>query len=155
MRRPPYNSRESIFARGLGLYMIRIGVIFALLTIVLMQWAYTYTQTPANGLEPERWRTMVFTTLCLAQMGHALAVRSDRRLTLEMDPFSNPSVLAAVTVTTLLQLMLVYVEPLRNFFGTYRLSLLELSICIGFSALVFVWIELEKLFVRWYRGRRR
>ncbi|HAO10833.1 MAG TPA: magnesium-transporting ATPase, partial [Planktothrix sp. UBA8407] len=44
MQRPPYNPRESIFARGLGLYMVRIGIVFAILTIVLMVWAYNYTQ---------------------------------------------------------------------------------------------------------------
>jgi len=56
--------------------------------------------------------------------------------------------LAAVTVTSLLQLALIYMEPLRNFFGTHWLSPLQLAICIGFSALIFVWIEGEKLFIR-------
>ncbi|HEY9846830.1 MAG TPA: HAD-IC family P-type ATPase, partial [Candidatus Caenarcaniphilales bacterium] len=156
MRRPPFSPREGIFSRGLGWYMIRIGIVFAIITIILMQWAYTYTRSPGSSpdLNPERWKTMVFTTLCLAQMGHALAVRSDTRLTLEMNPFSNPYVLGAVTVTTILQLLLIYVAPLRNFFGTYWISPLELAICFGFSALMFVWIEAEKLFIRWYQARR-
>jgi len=157
MRRPPTSPRENIFARGLGWYMIRIGVVFAILSIILMAWAYRYTQSGGGdpGLNPERWKTMVFTTLCLAQMGHALAVRSDTRLTLELNPFSNPYVLGAVTLTTILQLMLVYVEPLRNFFGTYLLSPTELAICFGFSALMFVWIEAEKLFIRWWFKSRQ
>jgi Ca2+-transporting ATPase len=54
-------------------------------------------------------------------------------------------VLVAVVLTTILQLMLIYVEPLRNFFGTQVLSLPELAICFGFSTLMFVWVELEKL----------
>jgi len=155
MRRPPSSPRENIFARGLGWYMVRIGIVFAILTIILMQWAYTHTQSGAGNpnLDPQRWKTMVFTTLCLAQMGHALAVRSDTRLTIEMNPFSNPYVLGAVTLTTILQMLLIYVEPLRNFFGTHLLGPIELAICYGFSALMFVWIELEKLFIRWYRGR--
>jgi len=157
MRQPPINPRESIFARGLGWYMIRIGIIFAVITIILMIWAYNYTQSGGGdpNLDPNRWQTMVFTTLCLAQMGHALAVRSDTRLTVEMNPFSNPYVLGAVTLTTVLQLMLVYVEPLRNFFGTEFLSLEELAICFGFSALMFVWIEAEKLFIRWWFKARQ
>ena len=96
---------------------------------------------------------MVFTTLCLAQMGHALAVRSDFKLTIEMNPFSNPYVLGAVTLTTVLQLLLIYVEPLRNFLDTHLLSPTELAICFGFSMLMFVWIELEKLFQRWFSRR--
>ncbi len=145
MQRPPFNPRESIFARGMGSYMIRIGIVFAVVTIALMTLAYQYF--------PEHWKTMVFTTLCIAQMGHALAVRSNTRLTLELDFFSNPYLLLSVTVTTTLQLMLVYVPFLQNFFGTEPLTLQELAICLGFSTSLFVWVELEKLFVRWYKSR--
>jgi len=151
MQRPPYNPRESIFARGLGLYMVRIGIVFAILTIVLMVWAYNYTQgTP----DPDRWKTMVFTTLCLAQMGHAIAVRSDTQLTIQMNPKTNPYLWAAVGLTTVLQLLLIYFPPLRSFFGTHFLSFTELSICLGFSALMFIWIEMEKVVYKWFINRR-
>ncbi len=148
MKRPPFSPRESIFARGLGSYMIRIGIIFAIITIALMWWAYQHTHAPEYQGNPDTWKTMVFTTLCLAQMGHAIAIRSNNRLAIEMNPFSNIFVLAAVVVTTILQLMLVYVPPLRDFFGTHYLNLQELGVCIGFSSLMFVWIEAEKIFLR-------
>ncbi|MBN3898395.1 MAG: cation-translocating P-type ATPase [Nostoc sp.] len=148
MQRPPFSPRESIFARGLGSYIIRIGIIFAIITIALMWWAYQHTHAPSYQGDREAWKTMVFTTLCIAQMGHAIAIRSNNRLTIEMNPFSNIFVLAAVVVTTILQLMLVYVPPLREFFGTHYLNMQELGVCIGFSALMFVWIELEKIFLR-------
>ncbi len=145
MQRPPFSPRESIFARGLGSYMVRIGIVFAIISIALMIVAYQYF--------PGEWKTMVFTSLCLAQMGHALAVRSNSQLTVEINPFSNPYLLWAVTVTTALQLALVYVPFLQDFFGTKALTLQELWICIGFSSLLFVWVELEKLFIRWYKSR--
>ncbi|MFN6561749.1 MAG: cation-translocating P-type ATPase [Nostoc sp. ChiSLP01] len=148
MKRPPFSPRESIFARGLGSYMIRIGIIFAIITIALMWWAYQHTHAAGYPGNRDSWKTMVFTTLCLAQMGHAIAIRSNNRLTIEMNPFSNIFVLGAVVVTTILQLMLVYVPPLRDFFGTHYLTLQELGVCIGFSALMFVWIESEKIFLR-------
>ncbi|EDX77532.1 hypothetical protein MC7420_2856 [Coleofasciculus chthonoplastes PCC 7420] len=50
--------------------------------------------------------------------------------------------------------MLIYVAPLRDFFGTHWLSPQELLICLGFSALMFVWIELEKLVINWFRSRQ-
>jgi Ca2+-transporting ATPase len=156
MRQPPKDPEESIFARGLGPYMIRIGIVLAIATIAMMAWAYGFThQNTAGGtLSPDRWKTMVFTTLCLAQMGHALAIRSNTRLLIQLDPFSNPFILASVVFTTILQLLLIYVEPLRNFFGTHVLTLQELLVCFGFSAIIFVWIEFEKLFVRWFTNRR-
>jgi len=150
MSRPPHDPKESIFARGLGIYMIRIGVVLAIIAIAQMIIGYHLAQTtPGN---PDRWKTMVFTTLCLAQMGHVLAIRSNSRLTVELNPFSNPYVLVSVVFTSLLQLALIYVEPLRNFFGTQILSPSELLICLGFSSLLFIWIELEKLLSRW-RGK--
>lgn len=148
MDRPPHDPKESIFARGLGWYMVRVGIVFAILAISLMLWAYGYTQNPQIPGDPERWKTMVFTMLCLSQMGHAIAVRSDRKLAIEMSQFSNPYVLLAVVVTTILQLLLIYVPFLRSFFGTHYLSITELLVCVGFSSLLFVWIELEKLFIR-------
>ncbi|MEL6397861.1 MAG: cation-transporting P-type ATPase [Cyanobacteria bacterium J06626_4] len=152
MERPPHDSQESIFARGLGVYMLRIGVVFSIISITLMYWAYFHAQNPDLPGDPDRWKTMVFTTLCLAQMGHAIAVRSDTQMTYQMSPFSNPFVLAAVTITTVLQLMLIYVEPLRTFFGTQLLSPTELAICFGFSTLMFVWVESEKLLRRLSKG---
>jgi Ca2+-transporting ATPase len=155
MCQPPKDPKESIFARGLGSYMIRVGIILAVVTIAMMAWAYHYTKANTAGgtLDPDRWKTMVFTTLCLAQMGHALAIRSNSKLTIELNPFSNPFILGSVTITSLLQLLLIYVEPLRNFFNTHLLSMEELLVCIGCSALVFVWIEAEKLFLRTFRRK--
>jgi P-type Ca2+ transporter type 2C len=144
MDRPPINPRESIFSRGLGAYMIRIGIILAILTIALMVWSYSYT--------PNHWKTMVFTTLCIAQMGHALAIRSNVRLTIELNPLTNIYLWGAVLLTTFLQLALIYIEPLQKFFETQSLTPVELAVCFGFSALMFTWVELEKLAVRlWVR----
>jgi P-type Ca2+ transporter type 2C len=149
MNRPPHDPKESIFARGLGWYMVRVGLILAILTIGMMMWAYPYCKANvSNILDADRWKTMVFTTLCLAQMGHAMAIRSNTQLTIHLNAFSNPYVLGSVVLTTILQLALIYVEPLRNFFGTHYLSFNELMVCFGFSALMFVWIEMEKLFLR-------
>jgi len=147
MERPPYNPNESIFARGLGAYMVRFGVVFAIVTTILMVWAHDY----AAGLPIERqdiWKTMVFTTLCIAQLGHAIAIRSNSQFIFELNPFSNPYILWAVGGTTILQMMLIYVAPLRNFFGTQVLTMEELGICFGFSFIMLVWVELEKLFMR-------
>jgi P-type Ca2+ transporter type 2C len=153
MERSPYDPKESIFARGLGLYMIRVGIILAVLTIAMMVWAYNHSHAPNYKGDPDSWKTMVFTTLCLAQMGHAVAVRSDSQLTIQLNPLSNPYLFWAVLLTSALQLALIYVPPLRDFFGLHMLSMLELSICFGFSLLMFVWIELEKLFIRFRLGR--
>jgi Ca2+-transporting ATPase len=155
MQRPPRHPRESIFSRGLGAYMVRIGIVLAILTIALMAWAYGHTHAAGYGGDPDSWKTMVFTTLCLAQMGHALAARSDSRLTVQLDPRTNPYIWGAVLLTTGLQMLLMYVPPLQAFFGLHALAASELAICFGFSALVFVWLEAEKLLYQWTLQRQQ
>jgi len=156
MQRPPVDPRENIFARGMGAYMVRIGIVLAIITIALMAWAHGYTTTHFDQIyDKERWETMVFTALCLAQMGHAIAIRSNTQLTIELDPRTNLYVWGSVIMTTVLQLVLIYVEPFRRFFGTYLLRPEELAVCFGFSALMFVWIELEKLVIRWWLWQRQ
>ena len=139
MDRAPAEPGESIFARGIGRYILRVGVIFALIVIALMFYA-SRTNAP--------WQTMVFTTLCLAQMGHALSARSDLPL-IQVAPFSNPWLIWAVLLTSGLQLLLLYVPWLSNFFGTTALKGHDLLICVGFSLLFFLYLELEKIWRQW------
>ena len=143
MQRAPAEPGESIFARGIGSYILRIGMVFALIVIGLM--LYAANQAGDN------WKTMVFTTLCLAQMGHALTTRSDLPLA-QVAPFSNPWLLYAVVLTSGLQMLLLYVPALANFFGTTPLGKHDLLVCIGFSLLFFLYLELEKIFRLWRRG---
>jgi Ca2+-transporting ATPase len=150
MERPPFNPQENIFARGLGWYILRIGVVFGLQTIALMQIAYN----SSNPSWHEHWKTITFTTLCIAQMGHALSCRSDSKLLIELNPISNPYLLASVIFTTILQLSLLYVPSLRQFFGTDALTASELGLCFGFSMLLILWTESEKLVYRWWVKRR-
>jgi Ca2+-transporting ATPase len=142
MERPPAEPGESIFARGIGRYILRIGVVFAVIVIGLMLYAASHSG--------DHWKTMVFTTLCLAQMGHALSARSDLPL-LQVAPFSNPWMIWAVVITSGLQLLLLYVPALSRFFGTMPLSGHDLLICVGFSLLFFLYLELEKIWRLWRR----
>jgi len=146
MQRDPARPGESIFARGIGAYILRIGLVFGLFTIALMVWAYN------SQSDRGPWRTMVFTTLCLAQMGHALSARSDLPL-LRLNPLSNPWLLWAVVLTSVLQLALLYIPPLAAFFGTVPLQAGELLACIGVSLLFFLYLELDKLRLLWNRSR--
>jgi len=138
MRRPP--KRECMRAWG---YMVRIGIIFAIVTIVMMEIVYFRNDFGAepevledHGVYHSVWRRWVTPSRSLRYSAHT----GD-------EFFLQPLLLAAVTVTSLLQLALIY-GATACFFGTHWLSPLQLAICIGFSALIFVWIEGEKLFIR-------
>jgi Ca2+-transporting ATPase len=91
---------------------------------------------------------MVFTTLTLSQMGHALAVRSDSQSLFSQGIFSNKLMVAAVTLTFGLQMMITYWQPMNEIFKTKPLPLPELGISLGLSLVVFLAVEVEKWFKR-------
>ncbi len=134
MRQAPIPPQQSILAGGVGRYVLGSGALLALLMVALMGAA------AARGMP---WQTMVFTSLCLAQMGHALSARSERPL-LRLPPLANPWLLGAVSLGTGLQLALLTVPVLARFFGIVPLSWLELAICGGVSLLYVALLELAK-----------
>ena len=90
------------------------------------------------------WSTMVFTTITLSQMGHALAVRSENRSLFELGLFSNKAMLVAVGSTLVLQLLITYLPPLQEIFNTRSLPPLELALSLGLSLIVFLAVEADK-----------
>ncbi len=134
MHQPPIEPGESLFARGLGSAILRTGLVFGALVVALMAVAARL------GLP---WQTMAFTTLCLAQLGHALSAGSDRLLW-RTPPLANPWLLGAVLATATLQLLLLYVAPMARFLGVTALSAGELAACGGVSLAFVAYLELEK-----------
>ena len=94
------------------------------------------------------WQTMVFTVLCLTQLGHVLAIRSEKQSLFTIGIFSNKYLLAAVALTFLLQMATIYVPFLNPIFKTAPLTPGELLSCIAWSSLVFVAVEIEKAIKR-------
>ncbi|OPY73406.1 MAG: Calcium-transporting ATPase 1 [Syntrophorhabdus sp. PtaU1.Bin050] len=145
MRRPPRNPKESIFAHGLGTQALRVGLFMAILVLGVQFWTIKIG-TP-------HWQTMVFTVLCLTQLGNALAVRSERESLFKQGLLSNKPLLGAVVLSGILQFATVYIPALNPIFKTQPLSTLELLLCIGVSSLVFFAVETEKLIRRSRRSK--
>jgi Ca2+-transporting ATPase len=91
---------------------------------------------------------MVFTVLTFSQLGHVLAVRSERESLFRQGIWSNRPLIGAVLLTVAVQLAIIYVPWLNRIFETAPLSGAELAFCLLASAVVFVAAEIEKLLVR-------
>ncbi len=139
MKRPPRAPDESIFAHGLGIHVLWVGLLMACIVLFVQAWSIRSAHTS--------WQTMVFTVLCLTQLGHVLAVRSERRSFFRMGLMSNPYLLGAVSLTFVLQMMVIYVPFFNRILKTSPLSPSELAFTIMLSSLVFFAVEAEK-FVR-------
>ena len=108
-----------------------------------------YRINPAAS--PAVWQTVTFTTLTLAQMGNALATRSDQDTLWQTGLFSNKVMLGSVLLTFILQMAVIYLPFLNRAFSTTPLDLRDLLISLGFSAIVFLAVEVFK----WIRQGRR
>jgi P-type Ca2+ transporter type 2C len=139
MKRPPRSPGESLFAGGLGVHVIWVGILMGLLSLGTQMWAIR------TGLH---WQTMVFTVLCLSQLGHALAIRSEKRSLFTMGFRSNMPLLYAVLLTIALQLATIYLPWLNRIFHTAPLTMNELAVAFGLSSVVFLAVEVEKLIRR-------
>ena len=140
MRRPPRPASEHLFARGLWQHVIGVGALIAGLTLATGAWAR------AQGMES--WRTLAFTVLALAQMWHALAIRSERTSLFAQGIASNRPLLAAVLLTLGLQAAVVWWSPLQRALRTEGITPALFGACIAVSGLVLVAVELEKWFRR-------
>ncbi len=140
MQRPPRHPQESIFAHGLGMHIIWIGLLMGVVSI--------FTQALSIKLWNAHWQTMVFTVLCLSQMGHVLAIRSEKESLFSRGLLSNKPLLGAFVLTFILQMATIYVPSLNIIFKTQPLSLEELVITLALSSIVFVAVEIEKYFKR-------
>jgi Ca2+-transporting ATPase len=136
MLRPPYPPGENIFARGLGVAIVWIGLVMGLSALGL---GYVYWRAGEQS-----WQTMVFTTLTLSQMGLALALRSEHDSLFRIGLRSNLYLVAAVSLSTLLQLAVVYVPFFQEFFRTVALSPRDLLISLGVASLAFWAVEINK-----------
>ncbi|GEO06235.1 ATPase [Adhaeribacter aerolatus] len=145
MNRPPRNPTKNIFAGGLAIHILWVGLLLGLLCIGTQAWAIKH--------DPENWQTMVFSVLCFSQMGHLLAIRSDDQSLFRQGLFSNKPLLGALLLTVVLQLLTIYVPVLNPIFRTKPLSLEELGLVLAVSSIVFFAVEIEKLFKRCARAK--
>ncbi len=148
MKRPPYNPKEGIFARGLGGYLLRVGLIVAFVSLILV---FLIPSPEGDDARNTVWSTMIFTTLTLSQMGHAMAIRSERESIFKIGFFGNKFMLMSIGGTVFLQLVLIYAPFANDFFYTVPLSATELAICFGLAILTFIGVELDK----WWFVRRK
>ena len=140
MRRPPRRPSESIFAGGLWQHAVWVGLLMAVVCLAVLVWARSMGWP---------WQTMVFTTLALLQLGHALAVRSERESFFALGPRTNLLLLGAVAGTLAVQLLIVYLPVLQGLFDTQALEPVQLGAVLAASTVAFVAVEIEK----WVRRR--
>ncbi|MDX1735309.1 MAG: cation-transporting P-type ATPase, partial [Halioglobus sp.] len=145
MQRPPVPPGVGVLNRRIATDILWIGL---LMGVVSLATGYLAWQPGSTG--PASWQTMLFTVLTFSQMGNVLALRSSSDSLWQIGVFSNRPLIAAVALTFVLQLAVIYVPALQRIFYTVPLTAAELLVCLAVSSVVLCAVELRK-----YIDRRR
>ncbi len=89
--------------------------------------------------------------LTLSQLAHLLAIRSETSSLWNLGLLTNKPLLGALLLSFGLQMATVYVQPLNPLFKTHPLTQAELGICMASACVVWIAVELEKLWRRRHR----
>lgn len=161
MKRAPRDSKDGIFAGGMGIDCAWQGVMVTVLTLVayvagILMGAKAEGQAINSfmgifaineGIIHQNGMTMAFLTLSMAEIFHSFNMRSRRQSIARMGSM-NWYLIGAMVLSLLLSTMVIYVPFLREAFDFAPISLQEYGTALGIAFLVIPIVELVKLFQR-------
>jgi len=174
MRRPPRNSRDGIFAGGLGFDVIYQGILVTLITIsayligATMEYAhgllgdsYTFSQLLQNfgtyfstafanlrqtGVS-DHGMTLAFLTMSMCEIFHSFNMRSQRKSVFSLKG-QNKVLWAAMLGSLLLTTAVIEIVPVANAFGFSAVGWDEYFVGLGLAILVIPIVEIVKFIQR-------
>ncbi len=143
MKRPPHPPSEGVFARGLGVQITWMGLLIGIVALAVGFWAWSTGQAA--------WQTMILTTVIFAQVAQAHVGRSSRDSVFRMSPLTNKPLLLASLAIVVLQLGVIYAQPVHKLFETMPLTAQQLGVTVLAALVILAAGEIEKA-VRRRRG---
>ncbi len=141
MKQPP----RQLGSTFLSLKEMGVSILQGLVITLGILFVYQYS-VQNGGSEPQT-RTLVFTTLVFSNIILSLVNRSFYYSVLTSLQNKNNTMIYANSLTLLLLVLILYVNPIANFFMVIPLALNEIGICLAIGAVSVLWIEVWK----WYK----
>ena len=149
MNRPPRNSRDGIFAGGLGFDVIYQGVLVTILT--LAAYIIGHSMDVGHLAIPQgisdSGMTMAFLTMSMCEIFHSFNLRSQRKSVFSLKG-QNKILWAAMLGSLLLTTALLEIPFLAAAFKFQPLTLVQYGISMGLAILVIPVVELVKAIQR-------
>ncbi len=153
MQRPPRDSREGIFARGLFFDIAYQGVLVTIITIasyiigaMMDPEVGSFAALRAAGVSDDGM-TMAFLTMSMCEIFHSFNVRSQRKSVFTLKT-QNKVLWAAMLGSLALTTLLLEVPFLANAFGFTTVSWTEYGIALALAFLVIPIVEAVKFIQR-------
>jgi Ca2+-transporting ATPase len=160
MLRAPRNSKDGIFANGMGIDCAWQGIMVTVLTLaayvagIIMGAKDNGIQVPLTGvfsvtndLIHQNGMTMAFLTLSMAEIFHSYNMRS-RRVSLFKMGSINWYLVGAMVLSLILSTVVIYIPFLRDAFDFAKISATEYCTALGIAFLVIPVVEIVKAIQR-------
>ena len=153
MNRPPRNSKDGIFAGGLGFDVVYQGVLVTVITLIAyligasFQFGNDWFNTLRTVGESGHGMTMAFLAMSMCEIFHSFNLRSQRKSVFTLKG-QNKILWAAMLGSLLLTTLVIEVPFLATAFGFTTIGLTEYAISIGLAFLVIPVVEIVKLIQR-------
>lgn len=147
MKRQPRNSKDGIFAGGMGFDCVYQGLMVTALT--LLAYFFGTNQlgvTLAHGSEElihQNGMTMAFLTLAMAEIFHSFNMRSRRQTIAKMGSV-NWYLVGAMVLSLVLSTVVIYIPFLAEAFDFAHISLTEYAISLALAVCVIPIVEIVK-----------
>lgn len=145
MNKKPRPKKEGIFAHGLGFRIVLQGAMFGVLSLFAFFYGCGFDVHGASEEVLKEGRTMAFIVLAMSQVVHAFNMRSNKSL-FKIGPFSNKTLNGAALLSTVLVLLILFIEPFAYVFGLATLSTNQYLISFALCLIPLVALEIAKLF---------
>jgi Ca2+-transporting ATPase len=142
MSRPPRAAKENIFGRGLWLKILSRGFIIGVTSLIIF--ALTYL----NSRDLVYAQSMALTTLIMTQLVYAFECRSEYLPIWENNPAGNFFLIAAISTSIALLLLILYNPLLQELFGTTLLSVEDWIVI-----LIAIFLPYFFNFISWSYGK--
>jgi magnesium-transporting ATPase (P-type) len=152
MRHRPRPAGEGVLTPEMWRGIVLVGLIMAAGTLLVLDASLPGGLVEGSG-DLRHAQTMAFTTLVLFQMFNVLNARSDRRSAFA-GLFTNVWLWAALAVSLVLQVIVIYLPSLQRAFGTASLSARDWAFCTAIASSVLWLRELGKWLARVRRRPR-
>lgn len=151
MQRAPRDSKDGIFAGGLGFDIAYQGILIAGITMLSYILGHCmevgFFEMP-HGVSPDGM-TMAFLTMSMCEIFHSFNMRSQRKSVFTLGTH-NKILWGAMLGSLVLTTLVLEVPFIANMFGFTPISLSEYLVALALAVLVIPVVEL----VKWFQRRR-
>jgi Ca2+-transporting ATPase len=140
MNRAPRNSKEGVFAGGLGFDVVLQGIIISIITLSAY-FVGAYIDDAAHGM------TMAFVALSMTEIFHAFNMRSRRGSVFSLKTH-NKTLWLSMIFALVLTLIVLFVHPVAVLFGFTEITVVEFLIAMGIALTIIPIVEIVKFIQR-------